>query len=450
MSEKIEKIWNGGASKDTGDDITDIMTAEDTIRDSLLLDYEVLSLLAYHIQIYNQSLIPEEDSKSILKSLLSLLHKSMVINPEFEDVHGYVEAMVGEISGKPYENLRIFLSRNEQSHTDIRMFQADHLLNISRLTLKVAETAHKKGMEASGSIPGHTHYRQAMPVAIRTYYDYIASVMVALSQETLEMTGSLMEESPFGYGSGFGSMSPVDFNAVAKSLGFKRHMENPIYGSFLRGMDDLDVIYVLEKTMISVSRIAQDMIVYSSGEHSFIKLPDGFTTGSSLMANKRNPDFLEMIQGYTSLALAVHTATASILENKSSGYHREFQISKDRTMDLLLTCEKIFRHFDTFLSQVIVDENEGKAAMDNSIFATGEAKKIFRSGKTWKESYRQVGDMIRSGQKFNSYDPPIFESVSNKILDDTSDAIEKLADGIRKNREAIVDVAQRLTYVIKP
>jgi argininosuccinate lyase len=289
-----------------------------------------------------------------------------------------------------------------------------------------------------------------MPVAIRTYYDYIASVMVALSQETLEVTGSLMEESPFGYGSGFGSMSPVDFNAVAKSLGFKRHMENPIYGSFLRGMDDLDVIYVLEKAMISVSRIAQDMIVYSSGEHSFIKLPDGFTTGSSLMANKRNPDFLEMIQGYTSLALAGHTATASILENKSSGYHREFQISKDRTMDLLLTCEKIFRHFDTFLSQVIVDENEGKAAMDNSIFATGEAKKIFRSGKTWKESYRQVGDMIRSGQKFNAYDPPVFESVSNKILDDTSDAIEKLADGIRKNREAIVDVAQRLTYVIKP
>jgi hypothetical protein len=88
--------------------------------------------------------------------------------------------------------------------------------------------------------------------------------------------------------------------------------------------------------------------------------------------------------------------------------------------------------------------------MDNSIFATGEAKKIFRSGKTWKESYRQVGDMIRSGQKFNAYGPPVFESVSNKILDDTSDAIEKLADGIRKNREAIVDVAQRLTYVIKP
>ena len=72
------------------------------------------------------------------------------------------------------------------------------------------------------------------------------------------------------------------------------------------------------------------------------------------------------------------------------------------------------------LSQVIVNENEGKAAMDNSIFATGEAQKIFRSGKTWKESYRQVGDMIRSGQKFNAYDPPVFESVSNKILDDTS------------------------------
>ncbi len=446
MSEKIEKIWSGGASKDTGNDITDIMTAEDTIRDSLLLDYEVLSLLAYHIQIYKQSLIPDEDSRSILKSLLNLLHKKVVINPEFEDVHGYVEAMVGESSGKSYENLRIFLSRNEQSHTDIRMFQADHLLNLSRLTLKAAETAHKKGLESSGSIPGYTHYRQAMPVAIRTYYDYIASVMVAVSKETLQLAGSLLGESPFGYGSGFGSMSPVDFNAVAQSLGFKGHMENPIYGSFLRGLDDLDVLYVLEKAMISISRTAQDMIVYSSGEHPFIKLPDGFTTGSSLMANKRNPDFLEMMQGYSSLAIAEHTATASILENKSSGYHREFQISKEKTMDALLMCEKIFRHFNAFLSQVIIDEKEGKAAMENSIFATGEAYKIFSSGKTWKVSYRQVGDMVRSGQKFKAYDPPIYESVSNEILDNTSEAIEDLANGIKKNREAIVDAAQKLTH----
>jgi argininosuccinate lyase len=444
MNEKIEKIWSGGASEDTGNDITDIMTVEDTIKDSLLLDYEVLSLLAYHIQIYKQSLIPEEDSRSILKSLLSLLQKNVVINPEFEDVHGYVEAMVGEISGKPFENLRIFLSRNEQSHTNIRMFQADHLLNVSRLTLKIAETTHEKGMESSGSIPGHTHYRQAMPVAIRTYYDYIASVMVALSQETLELANSLMEESPFGYGSGFGSMSPVDFTAVVQSLGFERHMGNPIYGSFLRGMDDLGVLYVLEKAMISISRIAQDMIIYSSGEHPFIKLPDGFTTGSSLMANKRNPDFLEMIQGYSSMAIAGHTATASILGNKSSGYHRELQISKDRTMDSLLMCEKIFRHFNTFLSQVIVEEKEGKVAMENDIYATGEAYRIFSSGKTWKESYRKVGDMIRSGQKFNTYEPPIYEFVNKKILDEASEAIENFANTIRKNREAIVETAQRL------
>ena len=444
MSEKIEKIWGGGASNDTDEDIADVMTAEDTVKDSLLLDYEVLSLLAYHIQIYHQSLIPVEDSRSILKSLLGLLHTNVVITPEYEDVHGYVEERTSETSGKSYENLRMFLSRNEQSHTDIRMFQADHLLNISRLILEVAETAHKKGLESSGSIPGHTHYRQAMPVAVGTYYDYIASVMVKLSQETMEMAGSLLEESPFGYGSGFGSMSKVDFNAVAKSLGFKRYMENPIYGSFLRGMDDLDVLYVLEKAMISISRIAQDMIVYSSGEHPFIKLPDGFTTGSSLMANKRNPDFLEMIQGYSSLAIAGHTATASILENKSSGYHREFQISKDRTMDDLLMCEKIFRHFNTFLSKVIIDEKEGKAAMDNSIYATGEAYRIFSSGKTWKESYRQVGYMVRSGQKFNEYEPPSYESVENNILGDISEAIESFANSIRKNREAIVDVTQTL------
>lgn len=444
MNSHRDKIWKGGASTITETDISDIMTVEDTVMDSLLLDYEVLSLMAYHIQIYEQDLIPDEDSKSILRALLALLHKKVVIDPWLEDIHGYVEASVGEMSGRSYENLRIFLSRNEQSHTDIRLFQRDHLLNVAKLILNIAETAHKKGTDALGYIPGYTHYRQAMPVAIRTYYDYISSVMVHMSLDAVRVARTLMEESPFGYGSGFGSLSPINFKKVSESLGFLKHMENPLSGSFHRGLDDLDVVYILEKSLISLSRIAQDMIIYSTGDHAFIKLPEDFTTGSSLMANKRNPDFLEMIQGYASVTIAGHVTTASILENKSSGYHREFQISKDKTIDLLTTCEKIFKHFNTFLSGVNIDGSEGMAAMDNSTYATSQAYSIFGTGKTWKESYRQVGDMVRAGGKFKAYDPEFYESVNQKILDEIAGVIDDLVESIRIKRETIVQRVERI------
>ena len=444
MNSHRDKIWKGGASTITETDISDIMTVEDTVMDSLLLDYEVLSLMAYHIQIYEQDLIPDEDSKSILRALLALLHKKVVIDPWLEDIHGYVEASVGEMSGRSYENLRIFLSRNEQSHTDIRLFQRDHLLNVAKQILNIAETAHKKGTDALGYIPGYTHYRQAMPVAIRTYYDYISSVMVHMSLDAVRVARTLMEESPFGYGSGFGSLSPINFEKVSESLGFLKHMENPLSGSFHRGLDDLDVVYILEKSLISLSRIAQDMIIYSTGDHPFIKLPEDFTTGSSLMANKRNPDFLEMIQGYASVTIAGHVTTASILENKSSGYHREFQISKDKTIDLLTTCEKIFKHFNTFLSGVNIDGSEGMAAMDNSTYATSQAYNIFGTGKTWKESYRQVGDMVRAGGKFKAYDPEFYESVNQKILDEIAGVIDDLVENIRIKRETIVQRVERI------
>lgn len=444
MNSHRDKIWKGGASTITETDISDIMTVEDTVMDSLLLDYEVLSLMAYHIQIYEQDLIPDEDSKSILRALLALLHKKVVIDPWLEDIHGYVEASVGEMSGRSYENLRIFLSRNEQSHTDIRLFQRDHLLNVAKQILNIAETAHKKGIDALGYIPGYTHYRQAMPVAIRTYYDYISSVMVHMSLDAVRVARTLMEESPFGYGSGFGSLSPINFEKVSESLGFLKHMENPLSGSFHRGLDDLDVVYILEKSLISLSRIAQDMIIYSTGDHPFIKLPEDFTTGSSLMANKRNPDFLEMIQGYASVTIAGHVTTASILENKSSGYHREFQISKDKTIDLLTTCEKIFKHFNTFLSGVNIDGSEGMAAMDNSTYATSQAYSIFGTGKTWKESYRQVGDMVRAGGKFKAYDPEFYESVNQKILDEIAGVIDDLVENIRIKRETIVQRVERI------
>ncbi|MHB1709714.1 MAG: lyase family protein [Thermoplasmataceae archaeon] len=415
-SETMTKIWGGGASEEVGKDLSDIMTVEDAQIDSMLLDYEIVSLLAYQLQLRKEFVISTEDSNAILSGLLRLLGNKITIDPAIEDVHGFVEGYLKGSGGIAYKNLRIFLSRNEQSHIDIKSFYIDHLLKISQYLTTLSETMTTRKEDFKGVMPGYTHNRQAMPIMISTYFDYFSRIFLDMSLDTLDLSEKFTVFSPLGYGSGFGSLSPIDFNAVAESLGFKSSAKNPMAGSFYRGIDDLDVSTLLLRIMIFLSKISQDFIMFSAGNVAFITLPDGFSTGSSLMPNKRNPDFLEMVQGYASEAIGHFVSTATILMNKGSGYHREFQASKDKTIEFVILCEKILYHFQDFFLEFRLNEKKAMDSMENSVNATAEAFSIFQSGKSWKDSYAMVGEKIRKDMPLDYHKPPEFTSVGGQEI----------------------------------
>ena len=163
---------------------------------------------------------------------------------------------------------------------------------------------------------------------------------------------------PLGYGSGYGSPIPVDKKAIALRLGFQDTFNNPVHGSSLRGMDDMEVAFLEVKIMTAISRIAQDLISFSSEESGFVSLPQGFTTGSSLMPNKRNPDFLEMLQGYSSEALGKLTTSISILMNKGTGYHREFQLSKDKVIAYTVRIIDILKALKMLFSGIEIESSD--------------------------------------------------------------------------------------------
>ena len=434
----MAKIWSGGASEDVGEDISDIMTVEDVRIDSMLLDYEVVTLIAYQIQLRNESIISKEDSDSILSGLLDLIGKEETIDPIIEDVHGFVEEKIKGSAGNAYKNLRIFLSRNEQSHIDIRSFYIDHLFKISQYLVNLSETMLNRKADFKGVMPGYTHNRQAMPIMISTYFDYISRIFLDMSLDSLDLSEKFSLISPLGYGSGFGSYSPVDFAKVARSLGFNSNPKNPMAGSFYRGVDDLDMSNFILKIMILLSKISQDFINFSAGNSSFIILPDGFYTGSSLMPNKRNPDFLEMVQGYASEAIGHCVSTASILVNKSSGYHREFQISKDKTIESVLLCENILNHFLEFMLKFRLNEQKAMDSMENSINATSEAFSIFQSGKTWKDSYLIVGEKIRKDIPLDYHKPDEYESVTSNEISSAKERWKNLFNSWHEPRAEIL------------
>ena len=439
----MPKIWSGGASKEGSIDISELMVDDDTVIDQDFLEFEVLALIAYHLELFRKGLIEPEDSISILRSLLLLFDRGIVLKRELEDVHGNVEEFVISNSGKAGDNLRLFLSRNEQIHTDIRLYGRSMLLELALRSTEVSRTILKKRDEFTGIMPGYTHYRQGMVVSVKTYMDYIAAIFADSAKELLE-TVHKIESLPLGYGSGFGSLSDADFSKISESLGFNTASINPQYLSSRRGIDETDILYPVLKLMINISRVSQDLIMFSGDEIPIFILPDGFVTGSSLMANKRNPDFLEMLQGYASEQIGSFNSLISMVANKSSGYHRDFQISKKIMVKSLQRSKSIMKFLPEFFAGIGFDAEASKNIIKNSSYATANAKKLFSEGHTWKSAYSEAGRMVREGQKLENINPGDVTTITSDNLSSIRDAIQKEISRYKDISDKLISQAKKL------
>lgn len=421
----VEKIWSGGASDSGGPDLSALMTTEDNTMDSHLVNYEIAGLIAYHIELSRTGLLPDKDSAGILRSLLSIMKENIELTNDFEDVHSLVEQKIMEKS-ESGKNLRIFLSRNDQSHLDIRSFYLDSLLEIAGLLAGISSRVKHDLCSFGGIMPGYTHYRQAMPVSISTYFDHVSATFLDLSRDSLALFTKLSEHCPLGYGSGYGSPIPVDMNAVAGKMGYGNSYVNPMHGASYRGVDDSEMAFLETRIMAAISRISQDLIIFSSEESGFVVLPPGFATGSSLMPNKKNPDFLEMLQGYASEALGKLITSLTATMNKTSGYHRDFQLSKDKTMSFTIRIRQILEALKLFFSGMEINKEAARDSIANSSYATMESFALFESGMKWKDAYIQVGEYVRDGKKLNEYAPETYISVAESTISAMEERIVKL------------------------
>ena len=182
----MKRIWSGGASDTGGPDLSTLMTEEDNETDSHLINYEILGLLAYHLELSEKRVIPFEETKDILESLLKLYSAGLTMSNEFEDVHSLIDENV-KAQTDAGKNLRVFLSRNDQSHYDIRSFYLDRLLKMASLLLDTSMVVKQGLCSSKGYMAGYTHYRQAMPVAVSTYFDHVCATLNDLSLDSISM-----------------------------------------------------------------------------------------------------------------------------------------------------------------------------------------------------------------------------------------------------------------------
>ncbi|WP_188680364.1 lyase family protein [Thermogymnomonas acidicola] len=416
-------IWKGGLAHTDVKSGEDFTVGRDATYDLMLYRYEVLSLIAYHLALKDTGLIGDGLSDRTVKALRQVYGEEPRSLGGAEDVHTLVENMVSSIDAECGAVLRTLLSRNEQVHTDLRLFFVDHLLSASLVAADACiRVMGTRGED--GDMPGYTHYRQAMPVKFSTYMDYVSRTLLSISERSLALA-DMLSECPLGYGSGFGSLSPVDRGSLAGMLCMRPGSENPLHMASLRGLDEIQVLDLVKDAFISMSRIAQDLIMWSSEEIGILRLPDDFVTGSSLMPNKRNPDFLEMVQGYASMVTSMAFGASADLLSKSTGYHRDFQVPKWHAMEALLLLERAIPLFGDLISRVQFDPQRARELVLNSTHATSYASSLVLGGMPWKEAYRSVGSMLAGGKRIPESPAPAFRPLDGHEVSSHRDMVSK-------------------------
>ena len=211
----------------------------------------------------------------------------------------------------------------------------------------------------------------------------------------LKSVAKLIDQSPLGSAAGYGVPIKIDKEMTAKEMGFDRVQKNPIYCQISRGKFELSILHGLGQIMLTINRLASDLILYSMSEFGYISLPEEFCTGSSIMPQKKNPDVLELLRGSYHIMLGYETQVKSLTANLISGYNRDIQYSKEPVIRGIKLAKDCLRISDTVMNGLKVNAANCKAAMTEELYATEKAYKMVKEGIPFREAYRKVAESIK-------------------------------------------------------
>jgi len=326
----FQPLWDRGEAVDPG--MICFTIGDDWLQDRELLPLELRASRAHADGLRRAGLLEPEDHAALRRGLevLEREHRAgrFQVGPGDEDVHSAVERGLRERIGEAALRLHLGRSRNEQVQTDLFLWMRERLSVLAAL-LEAMREAHAALARRQGTLPlpGYTHLRRAMP---STLGDWSLAFAAAWEQdrEDLELAARRLRRCPLGSGAGYGVPLPLDRAGVARDLGFEGPLEPVTAAQHGRGRAELAFLTVLEGAALDLEKLAVDLWLFSSAEFGFVELPAEWTTGSSLMPHKRNPDILELLRARSRQVVSERGALLAAFQGLPSGYHRDFQLLK--------------------------------------------------------------------------------------------------------------------------
>ena len=369
--------------------------------DARLLKWDVLGSLGHIEGLRAAKLISGREHARLRTGLRAALRAAeagtLGIGVGQEDAHSAVEAWLTRRDRGAGERLHTGRSRNDQVAVDLRLMLKDRLLDLHDGALDVAEALLRFGRaNRRVLLPGYTHQRRAMPSSVALWAGALAEGLMDTVEE-LPTLWRRVDRSPLGSAAGYGVPLPLPRERVARLLGFGGLDRNVASVQNGRGKLEAAVLFWCTQAGHELSRLSTDVILYSAEEFGFFVLPAEFTTGSSIMPHKRNPDLFELTRAR---AAAVEGDLAAVLALKArlgSGYHRDFQLLKEPLFRGLDRTEEMATILPRVISALEVDRERCAAALQGGALATDEVMRRVETGEPFRRAYRAVADELASG-----------------------------------------------------
>ena len=355
-----------------------------------------------------------------------------------QDVHMAVERLLTEKLGDLGKKIHTGRSRNDQVAVDVRLHMKDQLLRAESETVALAAELRSMGARG-GRLPlvGRTHLQPAMPSTVEMWATGHAE-MVLDQLVNLEAAYKLADLNPLGSAAGYGVPLPIDRRRTTELLGFARTIHNCFGASMARGECEAALLSAMAQLMAVLSRVAQDLILFSMPEFGYFRLPREYCTGSSIMPQKFNPDVLELVRSKAAQVLGLQTASLSLLHAMPGGYNRDLQDCKWLYMKALSITRQTLRILAKVVAGAEIDADRCRAAFTPGVFATDVALRLVAQGTPWREAYHEVRDHL---ERLDSEDPDA--AVAAKKHEGATAAIDH---GLyaKRETEALKSVAKRL------
>jgi argininosuccinate lyase len=394
----MRRLWDKGAPLD--ERVLRYTAGEDYALDDRLVAYDVRASIAHAEMLNAQQLLSLDDLDAIRDGLLVLAeqHAQGAWRVELADEDGQtaLERRLTERVGVAGARIHLGRSRNDQVLAAIRLYLRDVLGSLSGGAVAVADALDELGVrEAATPLPGYTHMQQAMPSSVTLWAGGFAAELRD-DAEGVTQVGRRLGPSPLGSAAGYGTPGlAIDREATRDALGFSSVQEPVTAVQLSRGKAEAQLLCEITLLMQDLSRFAADVLLFATQEFGFLTLPEAFTTGSSIMPQKRNPDVFELIRGRSATALGCLTEALAVCAKLPSGYQRDLQLIKFplfRAIDLALETLAI-------LPPAIAAMRFNPAAirLDPAIRAAEEANRLaVREGIPFREAYRLVAAKLRS------------------------------------------------------
>ena len=392
----MAQLWGGRFTKET-DKLVYNFNASLSF-DSKLYRQDITGSMAHASMLAKQGIIEEQEKEEILKGLKSILEDieagTLVFSEEYEDIHSFVEANLIDRCGDVGKKLHTGRSRNDQVALDMKMYVRDEIGEIDLLLKELLETIYKIMSENVHTyMPGFTHLQKAQPVTLAHHFGAYFE-MFKRDRSRLADASARLNLCTLGSGALAGTTYPLDREYTASQLGFD--------GPTLNSMDSvadrdylIETLSALSIIMMHLSRFCEEIILWNSNEYRFVEIDDGYSTGSSIMPQKKNPDIAELVRGKTGRVYGALVSILTTMKGIPLAYNKDMQEDKEFTFDAIDTVKGCIALFNGMIATISFNkENMEKSAKNGFTNATDAADYLVNNGVPFRDAHGIVGRLV--------------------------------------------------------